>query len=176
VEQVPYHPAVTRIEVLRPFVEQTMKAFLGVEQLEVLEDGTIPIRAGSTAVNVQLIEGLPGGHPLLRVSSPVLHDVSATPELLAKLNDLNASLSLARAYLRDGVVVISMELLAESLDEEQIANAYRLVSFAADHWDDELQRAFGGSTFFGAGLAAEGPAPQAGSDEPKRDEDPGGYL
>lgn len=67
-----YHPPVTRIEVLRPCVEQTVKAFLGVERLEVLEDGTIPIRAGSTAVNVQLIDGPRGAHPLLRVSSPVL--------------------------------------------------------------------------------------------------------
>jgi hypothetical protein len=177
---VAYHPPVTRIEVLRPFVEQTVKAFLGVERLEVLEDGTIPIRAGSTAVNVQLIDGPPGGHPLLRVSSPVLHDVSATPELLSKLNDLNASLSLARAYFRDGLVVISMELLAESLDEEQIANACRLISFAADHWDDELQQTFGGSTFFGneeAQIGAGGPAPQGSSGDPEEGaEDPGGYL
>ena len=169
----------TRIEVLRPFVEQTVKAYLGVDLLEVLEDGTIPIRAGSTAVNVQLIDGPPGSHPLLRVWSPVLQDISASPELLAKLNDLNASLSLARAYFRDGVVVISMELLAESLDEEQIANACRLVSFAADHWDDELQQAFGGSTFFGTetDTKGDGPAPEGRSDASKEDDgDPGGYL
>ncbi len=42
----------TRLEVLRPFVEQTVKEFLGVEELKVLDDGTIPIRAGSSAVNV----------------------------------------------------------------------------------------------------------------------------
>jgi hypothetical protein len=39
----------TRLEVLRPFVEQTVKEYLGVEELMVNEDGTIPIRAGSTA-------------------------------------------------------------------------------------------------------------------------------
>jgi hypothetical protein len=33
---------VTRLEILRPFVEQTVKEFLGVEELKVLDDGTIP--------------------------------------------------------------------------------------------------------------------------------------
>lgn len=73
-----------------------------------------------------------------------------------------------------------MELLAESLDEEQIANACRLISFAADHWDDELQRTFGGSTFFGneeAQIGAGAPAPQGSSEVAEEvDEDPGGYL
>ena len=88
---------VTRLEVLRPFVEQTVKEFLGVEELKVLDDGTIPIRAGSSAVNVRLLEGLAGGHPLLQVSSPMLRGVKPSPELLEKLNDMNASFSFARA-------------------------------------------------------------------------------
>ena len=75
----------TRLEVLRPFVEQTVKEFLGVEELKVLDDGTIPIRAGSSAVNVRLLEGLAGGHPLLQVSSPMLRGVKPSPELLEKL-------------------------------------------------------------------------------------------
>ena len=74
----------TRLEVLRPFVEQTVKEFL-VEELKVLDDGTIPIRAGSSAVNVRLLEGLAGGHPLLQVSSPMLRGVKPSPELLEKL-------------------------------------------------------------------------------------------
>jgi hypothetical protein len=94
---------VTR-KVLRPFVEQTVKEFLGVEQLKVLDDGTIPIRAGSSAVNVRLLEGLAGGHPLLQVSSPMLRGVKPSPELLEKLNDMNASFSFARAFVTDETV------------------------------------------------------------------------
>src|SRR5439155_9595077 len=61
---------VTPLDVLRPFVEQTVKEFLGVEELKVLDDGTIPIRSGSSAVNVRLLEGPAGGHPLLQVCRP----------------------------------------------------------------------------------------------------------
>jgi hypothetical protein len=90
---------VTRVEVIRPFVEQTVKEFLGVDELKVMEDGTIPIRAGSSAVNVRLLEGPTGGHPLLRVSSPLLHGVPSSPELLTKLNEMNAAFSFARAFV-----------------------------------------------------------------------------
>jgi hypothetical protein len=31
---------VTRLEVIRPFVEQTVKGFLGVDELKVMDDGT----------------------------------------------------------------------------------------------------------------------------------------
>jgi hypothetical protein len=102
---------VTRLEVLRPFVEQTVKEFLGVEELKVLDDGTIPIRAGSSAVNVRLLEGWPVATRSCRFRSPMLRGVKPSPELLEKLNDMNASFSFARAFVdgrdrlhRDGAV------------------------------------------------------------------------
>ena len=168
----------TRLEVLRPFVEQTVKEFL-VEELKVLDDGTIPIRAGSSAVNVRLLEGLAGGHPLLQVSSPMLRGVKPSPELLEKLNEMNASFSFARAFVTDETVYIAMELFAEELTTEQISYACGLITFAADHWDDELKRSFGGETFF------EGPAAETPQDATARSEadpkieaeaEPGGYL
>jgi T3SS (YopN, CesT) and YbjN peptide-binding chaperone 1 len=139
---------VTRLEVIRPFVEETVREFLGVDELKVMEDGTIPIRAGSSAVNVRLLEGPSGGHPLLRVASPLLHGVDRSPELLEKLNDMNAAFSFARVFEVDGTVVIAMELFAEELTSAQIEYACGLITFAADHWDDELKRDFGGETFF----------------------------
>jgi T3SS (YopN, CesT) and YbjN peptide-binding chaperone 1 len=93
---------VTRLEVIRPFVEQTVREFLGVDELKVMEDGTIPIRAGSSAVNVRLLEGPPGGHPLLRIASPMLHDVTPSRELLEKLNEMNAAFSFARVFAHRG--------------------------------------------------------------------------
>jgi hypothetical protein len=135
---------VTRLEVIRPFVEQTVREFLGVDELKVMEDGTIPIRAGSSAVNVRLLEGPAGGHPLLRVASPMLHDVTPTRGLLEKLNEMNAAFSFARVFEVDGTVIIAMELFAEELTAAQIEYACGLITFAADHWDDELRRGFGG--------------------------------
>jgi hypothetical protein len=171
---------VTRLEVLRPFVEQTVKEFLGVEELKVLDDGTIPIRAGSSAVNVRLLEGSPGGHPLLQVSSPMLRGVKPSPELLEKLNDMNASFSFARTFVTDETVCIAMELFAEELTNEQISYACGLITFAADHWDDELKRSFGGETFFEGSPADEASpdAPTSNEADPKTEAEaePGGYL
>ena len=170
----------TRLEVLRPFVEQTVKEFLGVEELKVLDDGTIPIRAGSSAVNVRLLEGLAGGHPLLQVSSPMLRGVKPSPELLEKLNDMNASFSFARTFVTDETVCIAMELFAEELTTEQISYACGLITFAADHWDDELKRSFGGETFFEGG-PADGASPDAltsneADPTTEAEVEPGGYL
>jgi T3SS (YopN, CesT) and YbjN peptide-binding chaperone 1 len=166
---------VTRLEVIRPFVEQTVKEFLGVEELKVMEDGTIPIRAGSSAVNVRLLEGPTGGHPLLRVASPMLHGVTSSPELLAKLNEMNAAFSFARAFVLEDTVFIAMELFTEELTATQIDYACGLITFAADHWDDELKGAFGGETFFEANELAKLPDPPPGA-APDDEGRTGGYL
>src|SRR5438093_8143115 len=173
--------AVTRLEVIRPFVEQTVKEFLGVDELKVMDDGTIPIRAGSSAVNVRLLEGPAGGHPLLRVASPLLHGVQPTPELMVKLNEMNAAFSFARAFVLEETVFIAMELFAEELTSAQIEYACGLITFAADHWDDELKQAFGGETFFeGNAIAPLPDLPPAGDrapqDDPEADDaNPGRY-
>ena len=171
----------TRLEVIRPFVEQTVKEFLGVDELKVMDDGTIPIRAGSSAVNVRLLEGPAGGHPLLRLASPLLHGVRPTTELLAKLNEMNAAFSFARTFVLEDTVFIAMELFAEELTAAQIEYACGLITFAADHWDDELKRAFGGETFFEGNAIVGVPDPPppvlTSEDDPADDgSGSGGYL
>jgi hypothetical protein len=139
----------TRLEVLQPFIEKTVAEYLGTDELHVWEDGTIPIRSGSTIVNVRLMEGENGSHPFLQVYSPLLSEVDASPELLSKLNDVNANLAFVRAFWSDRQVILVMELLAESLDRDQVAHAVSLVSLAGNFWDSELNRTFGGRTYFG---------------------------
>jgi hypothetical protein len=160
-----YHPQVTRIEVLRPFVEQTVAKYLHLEHLQVAEDGTIPIRAGSTIVNVRLMDG-PGDKPLLQVYSPMLLDVDRSPELLEKLNEINTQLTFTRTFWADRQVILAMDLLAETLDEEQIAHACSFVSLAADFWDETLRQTFGGRLFFNE----EVPVAGEGSDAAKASE------
>lgn len=163
----------TRLEIIRPFVEQTIREFLGVDELKVMDDGTIPIRSGSAAVNVRLVQPAKDQHPLLQVFSPLLSGIETSPELLNKLNEMNAGLSFARAFWASGQVIIAMELLAEELDEAQVAHACSLVTFAADYWDSELQKGFGGSVSIPEDEGArETPEP----DQPGSSEDGGGYL
>ncbi|MEA2579223.1 MAG: hypothetical protein QOE83_115 [Actinomycetota bacterium] len=166
----------TQLEVIRPFVEQAVKEFLGVDQLKVMKDGTIPILSGSAAVHVRLVQLGGEERPLLQVFCPLLSGVERSPELMDKLNDMNAGFSFARVFWESGQVIIAMELLAEELDKEQVAHACRLVTFASDYWDDELQRGFGGATSVpdGEGTSfTEAPDPdQPSSTEPGE----GGYL
>ena len=116
---------------------------------------------------------------MLQVSSPLLHGVTPKPELLEKLNDMNAGFSFARAFLSDDTVCTAMELFAEELTAEQISYACGLITFAADHWDDELKRTFGGQTFFEGSPADEAP-PDPGANEAhptaEAEAEPGGYL
>jgi hypothetical protein len=146
----------TRLEVLRPFVEQTVAEYLGIEKVQVWEDGTIPIRSGSTIVNVRLVQGENPSRPILQVYSPLLSELDSSAELLTKLNEVNANLTFVRAFWTDRQVILAMELLAETLDRDQIAHAVSLVSLAGNFWDSELNKAFGGKTYF-----AEEPAPPA---------------
>jgi hypothetical protein len=148
---------VTRLEILQPFVEKTVAEYLGIEHVQVWEDGTIPIRSGTTIVNVRLVQGENPSRPILQVYSPMLSDLESTPELLAKLNEVNGNLTFVRAFWTDRQVILAMELLAESLDRDQIAHAVSLVSLAGDFWDSELNKTFGGKTYF----ADEPPPPGA---------------
>jgi hypothetical protein len=172
---------VTRLEVLQPFVEKTVAEYLGIERVQVWEDGTIPIRSGTTIVNVRLVQGDDPSRPILQVYSPMLSEIDSSPELLTKLNEVNANLTFVRAFWTEGQVILAMELLAESLDRDQVAHSVSLVSLAGNFWDSELNKAFGGKTYFAeeppaAGAATPGspatatPAPAApaaeGADDP----------
>ena len=157
----------TRIEVLRPFVEKTVAEYLGMEEdkLQTNEDGTIPIRAGTAVVNVRLVEG-GHGHPVLQVYAALLHGIQKSAGLLEKLNEVNAGLTFARAFWLEEQVILTIELRAESLDAEQVAQAVSVVSLAADLWDGALKQEFGGETSFPdepAQQAPSGPQPAEGA-------------
>jgi hypothetical protein len=167
---------VTRAEVIRPFVEEAISGYLGIDrdELEVWEDGTIPIRAGSTAVSVRLDDG-PGERSILQVFAPLVRDVHASPELFERLNEINAALSFARVFWVDDQIFLAMELLAGSLDRQQISHAVSLVSLAADRWDDVLARTFGGDTPF-PGDPSEETEGLTGSTPNAPDDPSAGYI
>ena len=175
----------TRLEILQPFVEKTVAEYLGVERVEVWDDGTIPIRSGTTIVNVRLVQGESPSRAILQVYSPMLSEIDGTPELLTKLNEVNANLTFVRAFWTERQVILAMELLAESLDRDQVAHAVSLVSLAGDFWDSELHEAFGGTTYFAdepttpegsapavANTAVSGGPSPAGASAPSNDPGP----
>lgn len=106
----------------------------------------VAVRSGTAVVYIRLIDADP---PVVRIFSPLLHDVDRGPELLHELNDLNARLSFLRLFWRDRTVYASAELLAPGLTSEMLSHAVDTVADTADFYDERLQPRFGGEkTYF----------------------------
>jgi len=147
-----------RLDVIRPYVEKTVAEYIGArpDELLVNQDGSIPIRRGSTAYYVRLLDGMP---PMVQVYSTVLYEVPKSPELLDRLNEINSEAMFARAFWTADQVVVATELVADSIDTKQIENACGVVGTIADHYDNELRTSFGGKTIFDVESTSDGDDP-----------------
>jgi hypothetical protein len=160
---------VARIEIIKPFVEKVVAEYLGTTpgDLVVNQDGSIPIRRGSTAYYVRLLDGTP---PLVQVYSTMLYEIPKSPELLERLNEINAETMFAKAFWTSEQIVVATEMVADSIDKDQIANACGIVGTVADAYDDELQGSFGGKRIYNEDAAA------ATADAHKEADDVPGYM
>lgn len=131
-------------EMIRPFVEQEVAQLLGVPMVAKDQDGDIPIVSGSSVTFVRVVDGPTGA--MIRFLSPVLKDVQASPELLSRLNDMNARTPYVRFYWSEGHVFCSMEIAGDDVQWQELGNALAAVTGHADNIDDLLQKDFGGST------------------------------
>ena len=60
---------------------------------------------------------------MLQVFAVVLRDVERDTDLLAELNDLNTELQFARLFIVGGQVLAEVDLVASTLDSEELRNA-----------------------------------------------------
>lgn len=126
-------------------VVRLIEDHVGVSASSNLLDEPIGLRAGSAGVYLRLLDGEP---PVLRVFSPMLNDVDIVPDLLEELNQLNGQHIQVRLFARDRTVFAAAELVATTLDPEEVVAACDAVSSVADHYDDLLQARFGGTTTY----------------------------
>jgi hypothetical protein len=133
---------VMNAETLRPYVLQAVATVLGLSSVTVDDDGDIPIQQGSAVCFARLLDGPTG--PLFRVFAPMLRGVVESKALLERLNALNASVPYLRFFWVDGVIFCAMDLPAENLKREEIANVLFVVGWFADKLDDLLKKDFGG--------------------------------
>lgn len=132
-------------EELRPLVERALEGWLGLDALVRDADGDYPVRVGSALMFVQLLDGVP---PVVRIFSPILRDVAASPVLLEALNEINARIRFGRVLWTGRQVVVAMEVTAADLTEAQVVFACTQLGNLADHLDDGLRGRFGGATAF----------------------------
>lgn len=110
-----------------------------------LVEEPLVIRSGTAAVHLRLVDADPA---VLRVFSPLLRGVPATPQLLTELNDLNGRISFLRLFWRGGTVYLAGELLAATVDGAGLAVFCDRLADTADYYDEHLRGEFGGSVAF----------------------------
>jgi hypothetical protein len=152
--------SMARIEVLRPYVEKIVAEYLELDgKLIVDADGAIPIIRGSARYVVRLMDAQPG--PIVQVYSSLLDGIKESAKLLAKINEINADIWFGRMFHTGDQVIVAVELIAESLDKEELAAACDAIGAIADARDTELHEAFGGNM-----ALADQPAPAADGETP----------
>lgn len=141
----PEHHAIRTAVELRPLVEGALEGWLGLDALVRDADGDFPIRVGSALMFVQVLDGVP---PVVRIFSPILRDVAASPSLLEALNEINGRIRFGRVFWMGRQVIVAMELTAAGITADQVVFACTELGNLADHLDDGLHGRFGGATIF----------------------------
>ena len=146
----PEKPREDAVQDLRTLVLKAIREGSGNADLEFTPDGDVALRFGSAAVFVRVLDD-----PLcVRLFSPVLEDVEADDRLLDRLNELNASMRLARFFVVEGRVIVAAELFVAPFVAEHVKRACVVLGSLADEFGGMLQKEFGGRRAFEEG--AEG--------------------
>jgi len=135
----------TRTEVIRPFIEKTLAQWLEADAVRPSDKGEYLFRRGSAEICVRIDEG---AQTAVSVYSVILRNVKKSARLLDVINAINADIDFARVFWMEKAVVLVTELLASTLDAEQLRAACELVARLADELDTRLKKKFGGKTMF----------------------------
>lgn len=83
--------------------------------------------------------------PLMQVFSVVIDGIDASPELFTELNDLNGDIAFARLFHRDGQVLAGVDMMAESLEPDDLLVAVLRIEEVARTIIPLLSTVFGGN-------------------------------
>ncbi|MDX6738687.1 T3SS (YopN, CesT) and YbjN peptide-binding chaperone 1 [Actinocorallia sp. A-T 12471] len=137
------------IAMIQAYVEKLVAEMLELDgPLAVDKDGSIPVRRGSALYYIDVIDRGDSPH-LVRVWSIVLRNVAGGRQLLKALNSINGRILQAKVFLTDeGKVIMSTELLADTVTVANLSYACDAIGDLADRFDDELQADFSGEKSF----------------------------
>ena len=147
-------PSATTIEELRDLVLKAVRKASGNADLEFAEDGDLPLRFGSAAVRVRVLDD----PPCLRVFSAILENVEVNDRLVNRVDKLNSEVRFVRFFVLDGTVFAVTEMFTSPFVAEHVASAYLQLGSLADEYGRVLQKEFGGQRAFEEG--PEGPEVQ----------------
>jgi hypothetical protein len=113
------------------------------------DTGGMFLRFSSAGVAIEVSRW--GSQTLIQISSNVLSGVeAATKRVLKEVNRLNMESQFGRwVYYKDSrTVSVEYDLLGDHLQEDELMTGLAALARAADHHDDQLQRALGGRRAF----------------------------
>jgi hypothetical protein len=122
-------------------IEHVLATVFGDDALHLDDDGCYPLTVDGARVRGRIIVADP---IRLEISASVIDDVEVGADLLEELNALNASTGMAKVLWRDGRVDAVGELVATTLDPEEVVAVLRRVSELADGLGPALAARFGG--------------------------------
>jgi hypothetical protein len=142
----------SRIDVLRPFIEKNLAALLETEHVAPDGDGEYTFPHGSAEITLRLLDA---PMPLLQFSAVLVSGVKKKARVLEAVNEVNAAELGLRAFRFEDLVIAAWEVPADTLDARQFADACRRFGEAADRHDG---RCLGGRRrACSAGSAARSP-------------------
>jgi hypothetical protein len=133
----------SRIDVLRPFIEKNLAAMLELEKVSPDADGEYSFPHGSADVTLRLVDE---PVPLLQLSAVLVSGVKKKARLLEALNEVNATETGFRVFRFEDLLIAAWEIPADTLDPRQFTEICHRFADAADRIDTVLARKFGGKT------------------------------
>jgi hypothetical protein len=132
-------------------VDHALCTWLDADTISYDEDGDAPIQYDDAMIFVRRLTD----PEMLAVFSPMLAGVEKTYGLLDAVNEMNAEIRYARAFVVGSSVMVASEVDPATDLDVSLARAGDAVGWIADHWGAKLQSRFGGTTFFGEPSSGE---------------------
>lgn len=134
-------PMRSGVEAVRTPVESLLADLFGPDVLSRDGDGDYRLTVRDTPVFARLYND---HAPTLQVFAVVLADVPRSPDLLGELNDFNSRLAYARSFWVDEQVLVESDLVAATLDPEELIAAVTSVRNIANELGPMVAAIFGG--------------------------------
>jgi hypothetical protein len=133
----------SRIDVLRPFIEKNLAAMLETERVAPDADGEYSFPRGSAEITLRLLDA---PLPLLQFSAVLVSGIKKRVRVLDAINDINAAELGIRLFRLEDMVIAAWEVPADTLDSRQFVDACQRFAEAADRLDTILARKLRGKT------------------------------
>jgi hypothetical protein len=133
----------SRIDVLRPFIEKNLAAMLDTERVVPDGDGEYTFPHGSAEITLRLLDA---PMPLLQFSAVLVSGMKKKARVLEAVNEANATELGIRLFRFEDLVIAAWEVPADTLDARQFIDSCQRFGEAADRLDTVLARKLGGKT------------------------------